>query len=87
MVDSFTIEFKFTDIEKVYGLENKLTAKWHREKFFQSVLLAIWKINSGLVDGYFPLHKIIVNTNEDHDLPSIEMSVPESIMKTFDEED
>jgi len=87
MVDSFTIEFKFTDIPKVYGLENKLTAKWHREEFFRSLLLSIWKINSGLVDGYFPLHKIIVETNGDHDLPSIEMSMPELIMKTFEEED
>jgi len=87
MSDSFTIEFKFTDIEKVYG-GDKSTGKQYRKRFFQELLMKIWDINDDLTDGYFPLHKIIVNTNNNHDLPSsIEMSVPESIMKSYDEKD
>ena len=86
MIDSFTIEFKFTDIEKVYGAD-KVTGTWHRKEFFQKLLVDIWRINNDLSDGYFPLHKIIVDTNDDDDLPSIEMSMPELIMKLFDKED
>lgn len=86
MSDSFTIEFKFTDLEKVYD-GDKHMCTWHRKEFFQALLVEIWRVNSVLTDGYFPLHKIIVNTNGSGDLPSIEMSMPESIMKTYDKED
>ena len=86
MSDSFTIEFKFTDLEKVYSAD-KSTGIWHRKQFFQTLLVDIWRINDNLCDGYFPLHKIIVDTHHNIDLPSIEMSIPESTMKSFDKED
>jgi len=86
MIDSFTIEFKFTDTKKVYGAD-EFTGIEDRKRFFRELLVEIWKLNADLSDGYFPLHKIIVDTNDDYDLPSIEMSMPESIMKSFDKED
>jgi hypothetical protein len=86
MVDSFTIEFHFTNKDKVYSGDS-FDCKRARQRFFSELLLAIWKVNIDCSDMTFPLHKILVDTKDDYDLPSLDISMPERIMQTFENKD
>ena len=85
MVESFAIEFHFTDKDKVYDGDSFCDSV--RKDFFSKLILAIWEVNNVCSDGAFPLYKISIDTKDDHDLPSVDMSMPEKIMQAYENKD
>ena len=88
MSNSFTIKFEFTDLEKVYN-DDRSSGINDRRRFFKDLLIEIWDLNRliGSYNGSFPLYKLTVESDDDFGFPALEMCVPETIMKTFEDQE